>query len=132
MVPVIILCCLLAAVLLIHHALRLRVTVNDQRITIWRGTTIEHLLDKGYADPTPGNLLAVDGSVLAEGKGRRASATINGKTVKLATRVPRGATVVIGDGKDVEEKSEVTEETITPGTRDDDRSFGGEPQGKAP
>ena len=43
------------------------VTVNDQPVELSKGATVQSLLDKGYATPQPGNLLAVDGSVFTPG-----------------------------------------------------------------
>ncbi|MDO4404766.1 MAG: polysaccharide deacetylase family protein [Atopobiaceae bacterium] len=115
----------LVFVLALHHFLRLGITVNSKRYTVWRGTTIEKLLDAGYADPepTPGDLLAVDGSVLEKGGGDRCSATINEEKAKLDSKVPRGANVLISNGEDTTEKATVTEETIPYTTSDDSREF---------
>lgn len=109
--------------LFLHHLLRLRIDVNGQKLTVWRGTTIEKLLDKGYATPTPGNLLAVDGSVLAKGEGKRCSATIDGEKADETSKVHRGAVVVIKDGKNTTEEHTTTEETIPYGTVNDSREF---------
>ncbi len=114
----------LLVLLLLHHFLRFGVTVNGEKATVWRGATIEKLLDKGLADPKPGNLLAVDGAILTEGGGDRCSAEIDGTPAAIDSRVHRGAVVTIGDGKDVTEDAKVTEEVIPHGTSDDSREFG--------
>lgn len=114
----------LLVLLLLFRFLRIGITVNGEKVTVWRGTTIERILDKEIVTPKPGNLVAVDGSVITEGGGRRCSAKVNGETAGLKTRVKRGAEVKIGDGRDVEEKATETEQTIPCGTMDSDRSFG--------
>ena len=38
---------LLLVLVLAHHALRFGITLNGERATVWRGTSIEKLLDKG-------------------------------------------------------------------------------------
>ena len=113
----------LAVVLLLHHFLRFRVTINGERATVWRGTTIEKILDKGLVEPTPGDLLSVEGDVLTEGGGDRCSAQIDGTPAELTARVHRGAEVTIGDGADVTEDATVKEEPIAHGTSDDSREF---------
>lgn len=113
----------LVLVLGLHHFLRLGISVNGTRHTVWRGTTIEKLLDKGFADPKPGNLLAVDGALLEEGKGDRCAATMDGETAKLDTKVKRGASILINDGSDVTEDSTVTEEAIPYGTANASTDF---------
>ena len=110
-------------VLLIHHFLRLSVTVNGTKTTVWRGATVEKLLDKDIAHPNPGDLLAVDGSMLKEGGGDVCAATINGEKASIDTKLPRGAQVQIFDGEDVTEDYTTTEETIKAGTSDDSRDF---------
>ncbi len=113
----------LLVLLLFHHLLRFGITVNGERTTIWRGATIEKVLDKGLVDPKPGNLLSVDGSVIAEGEGERCSATIDGTKAELTAKIHRGADVQIGDGGDTTEEFTEKRETIPHGTSDGDRSF---------
>ena len=56
------------------------VTINGQQQTIeGQQRTIEGLLDTNTVSVTPGNYVAVDGSVMREGEGTRATATINGQ-----------------------------------------------------
>ncbi len=103
--------------------LRFGITVNDQKKTVWRGTSIEKLVEKGYANPTPGNLMAVDGSLLEEGKGQLCTATIDGTPAELNAKVHRGAVVTIGDGEDVTEEHTTTQEAIPYGTSSSSREF---------
>jgi len=114
---------LLLVLLLFHHMLRFGITVNGERTTIWRGATIEKVLDKGLVNPKPGNLLSVDGSVIAEGEGERCSATIDGTKAELTAKIHRGADVQIGDGGDTTEEYTEARESIPHGTSDGDRSF---------
>lgn len=87
------------------------------------GSTIQTLLDKEIVTPKPGNLLAVDGSILKKGEGYVCSATVDGQKAKLDTPLSAGNEVKIGDGKDKTEKSKVKEETIKYETNEGDRSF---------
>lgn len=100
------------------------VTVNGQQVTVDNGDTVEQLLDEGYANPVPGNLLAIDGSVLQEGKGERCKVEINGNTSDLSAPLSANAVVTIEDGGDVTEDSTTTEEAIPYKTNEGDRSFG--------
>lgn len=114
----------LALVLLVHHALRLNIQLNGEKATIWRGTSIERLLDKKLVEPKPGDLVAVDGSLLAEGEGEICTATIDGTPVTdLKTKIHRKADVQITDGDDITEKFTTEEETIPHGTVDASREF---------
>ena len=113
----------LVLVLLLHHFFRLGIVVNGQKATVWRGTTIEKLVEKGYAEPKPGNLLAVDDSIITEGGGDICAATINGEKVKPDAKVVRRADIVISDGEDVTEDFTSAEETIVHGTSNSSREF---------
>ena len=87
------------------------VTVNGSRRFVLRGTTIQKLLDGKVASPTPGDLLAVDGSVIKQGGGDPFVATVDGRqTTDPGTRLGVDAQVQIDDGDDVtEEYDERTE-----------------------
>lgn len=113
----------LVLVLLLLFFFRLGIRVNGTRTTVWRGTTIEKLVEKGLAQPHPGNLLAVDGSVIEEGGGDICAATINGEKVRPDTKVPRHADIIITDGEDVTEDATTSEEVITAGTSNSSREF---------
>lgn len=74
--------------------------------------TIQGLIDAGTVTPTPGNHLAVDGSVLKQGGGEAASVKLNGQaTSDFATLLMDGDTIEVTNGKDTTEES--TEETKT-------------------
>jgi peptidoglycan/xylan/chitin deacetylase (PgdA/CDA1 family) len=98
---------------LIFNPLSFQVTVNGSAYTVNAGTTLQDLIDDGYASPKAGNLIAVDGSVATEGGGQAFSATINGgnATSDAKTVVHKGDTIDFSDGGDVNESySETTEE----------------------
>ena len=100
------------------------VTVNGTSYTVNAGTTIDDLISKGWASPTAGNLLAVDGTIWTAGGGKAFSATVNGnQTDDGTTRVSRGDVVEISDGADVTEDYTETTETIAHGTSGDSMSF---------
>ena len=99
------------------------VVVNGQQVGVVVGDTVQLLLDEGYATPTPGNLLAIDGSVCNEGGGEKCVVTVNGQPATLETALTRDAVVQIDDGGDVTESSTVTEETIPHGNSSDEATF---------
>lgn len=89
------------------------VTVNGSSYTVDRGTTIQTVIDKGYATPTAGNLIAVDGSIATEGGGDEFEATLNGASVNDGSTVlKRDANLTISNGSDVNESYTETIETI--------------------
>lgn len=90
-----------------------QVSVNGSRYTVNAGTTIKDAIDKGYASPKAGNLIAVDGSVATEGGGELFTATLNGTSVNdPSTKLTRDATLEISDGGDTTESYTETTETI--------------------
>lgn len=100
-----------------HNPPAYDVTVNGTAQRVFHGATIQSLLDDGIASPKPGNFVAVDGSVLAEGKGEPFLATVDGKQVTDAnTPLGVNAVVQIGNGADVTEAYDETPETIPFGT----------------
>ncbi len=109
---------------LVRHLMSFGVTVNGQETTVHNGDTVQKLLDEGLATPKPGNLLAVDGSMLTEGGGEVATVTINGQQASVDTPLSKDVVVDITDGGDKTEESDVTEEPIPFERKDDDTSFG--------
>jgi len=101
------------------------ITVNGQQVTTRTGQTVEGILKEGYANPQAGDLLAVDGSLIAEGQGSRCSVTVNGNAADVSTPLAANAVVIIGDGEDTTEESTVVEVPIPFETNEGDRSFGG-------
>ena len=99
------------------------VTVNGATHTIPSGTTIDKLIDDGYASPQAGNLLAVDSSVLTEGGGDRFSATVNGEATNDGSKKLRKNDVVaIEDGADTTEDYDSSTESI-PYERVEDNNY---------
>ncbi len=98
------------------------VTVNGSEQTVSTGTTVEQCIEKGFATPTAGNLLAVDGSVAQAGAGQAFSATVNGNAVDGSYAVKKGDDVQISNGADVEEEYTETTETVPCGTSGTDYS----------
>lgn len=93
------------------------VTINGTQRLVKNGMTIQEAIDEGYASPTAGNLLAIDGSVITEGGGNAFEATINDETVTDASAaLPRDATVQIQNGTDITEEYTETTQTIAHGT----------------
>lgn len=124
--PVIAAVCVAALllVLLVHHTLRFRIQLNGEKATVWRGTSVERLLDKKVVEPSPGNLVAVDGLLIAKGEGERCTVTIDGTTVSdLSTKIHRGADLQITDGGNITEDFTTAKETIPHDTVESSRDF---------
>lgn len=100
------------------------VTVNGRQATVRRGDTVQTLIDQGYAQPAPGNLLAIDGSLLTEGAGEVCRATIGGNAVEPSAPLSTNAVVQIDDGGDITEEVTEAEESIPFQTSNDDTSYG--------
>lgn len=89
------------------------ITFNGASLEVAGQKTLDDALNTGNFKPQPGNLMAVDGSVLEEGKGEPFHATVNGTVVTdLKTKLTSGDVVEIGDGKSLEEPSDTTEVAI--------------------
>ena len=99
------------------------VTVNGKEVTMNPGATVADLVDEGFARPVPGNLIAVDGSLITTGEGERFTATIDGKPASADAKLSRDMTVEIANGGDITEEF-TSEETVIPfDTVNDDMSF---------
>lgn len=102
------------------------ITVNGVKQTVGRGATLETVLDEGMATPTPGNLLAIDGSVIQEGGGAKFAATINGAaTADTATALRKNDAVEIANGADVTETFQTTSEEVPFQRVEDDNYWNG-------
>lgn len=87
------------------------VTLNGQQVTMHRGDTIATVLEQKLAEPVPGNLIAVDDSVIEEGAGEPFAATLNEEAVTDTTlRLYKEDVLTIDDGADIME--EYSTETI--------------------
>ena len=107
----------------VQHYMNFNVTVNGHDVMVQRGDTVTRLVKLGYAKPTPGNLLAIDGTLLTEGGGEICSATINGEKASADTELTNDAVVQIGDGEDTTEEYTTKEEPVPFEHVDDDTSF---------
>lgn len=88
------------------------VTLNGERIHIDDEVTMASLLERDGIDPKPGDLVAVDDSVLESGKGHAFTATVNGEERSdEAITFSNGDVVEITDGGNIVE--EFTEELVT-------------------
>lgn len=81
------------------------VTINGQQQTISGDQrSLQGLLNTNTVSVTPGNFVAVDGSVITQGGGTRATATINGNQQdNLDTRLNEGDDVSLTNGTDITE-----------------------------
>lgn len=102
------------------------VSINGQTVNVERDSTIADVIEAGYATPTPGNLMAIDGTVATEGGGDPFAATVNGKaTTDASTVLKRDDVVEITDGADQTETYTEAEEAIPHGTVESDTSAEG-------
>lgn len=89
------------------------VTVNGQQVTVGGERTLDDAFIASGVSVKPGNLIAVDGSVLESGGGNKFSATVNGADESDAARqLSESDEIVFTDGADVEEGSTVVEEPL--------------------
>ncbi len=104
----------ICAIVLYARSLPITVTLNGDEMEIGLPKTVEHVVDAAAdMSPQPGNLVAVDGSVIEEGAGETFHVTINGVEMDGSThRVANGDVVEITDGEDVVEDYDVTVETV--------------------
>ena len=100
-----------------------RVSVDGTEHMVRAGSTLGDLISEGFASPTAGNLIAVDGSVATEGGGDPFEANLNGiVTNDPNTQVPRHSSVEFSNGNDVDEDYTETTETIPHGEGGEDMS----------
>lgn len=95
------------------QSLTASITLNGSSIDVGGGKTLSDALHASGIKPKPGDLVAVDGSVLEEGKGEPFHATINGEnTDDINAKLTSGDVVELGDGSPIEEPSETVEAAI--------------------
>ncbi len=100
-------------IVLFINSLPVTITLNGNNVEITGNKTIAGAMEQEDIDPQPGNLVAVDGSILELGEGELFSATVNDKEVTdESKRLKSGDVVEIGDGKDIMEPYTAVEETI--------------------
>lgn len=89
------------------------VTVNGQQVRLSGDKTLQAALDESGIVPVPGNLVDIEGEVIAEGQGTPYLATINGQqTDDAQAAVADGDTLAFADGADVEEPSTTEDRSV--------------------
>lgn len=92
------------------------ITVNGMTRTVNQGTTTADIVAEGVVSPKPGNLVAVDGEVLEEGKGSLFGGTVNDSEITDPNTVlHKGDTVQIIDGSDITEDYDTETVEVQPG-----------------
>ena len=95
------------------NPLSYEITVNGVKHTVDRGATIQTVLDAGMATPTPGDLLAIDGTIAQAGGGTQFSATVNGTdTTDATTTLKKNDVIEITNGTDTTETFQTTTEEV--------------------
>lgn len=98
------------AIFLFAQTLPISITLNGSTLEVRGDKTLEDALKASGIKPQPGDLLAVDGSLLEAGKGEQFHAAINGQKIfDLKTKLASGDLVEIGNGAPIEEPSDVVE-----------------------
>ena len=69
-------------------------------------------MDQKVVEPKPGNLLAVDGSMLTQGGGAACTATIDGNAAGVDSQLKANNIVEITDGGDTTEEADVQEKKL--------------------
>ena len=94
------------------------VTLNGEDASVRINSTIERFIEAQKLDLKPGNLLAVDDSVLEKGGGTRCTVKLDGRELEqdeLSTiELVGGEELEIGDGTDVYEEHDVQATEIAP------------------
>lgn len=94
------------------------ITLNGQSVSVRIHSTVAQLIEDEELVLKPGNLLAVDDSVLEKGAGTVCTVIIDDKKIKNAdldvTEFEGGEDVTIDDGEDLYEKHEVQATPIQP------------------
>lgn len=90
---------------------KIDITVNGKQVSVPRSMTYAGLIDEGYVMPDPGNLLAVDGSILQEGQGQVVKILDQGEVVEdQNSRVSEESDITQERGDDIEEEFETAEQ----------------------
>lgn len=89
------------------------ITYNGQQLEVGGTRTLAEAIEAAGHQPTPGDLVAVDGGVLEPGKGEPFTATVNGEaTSDPARKLTTGDVVEVSDGGPREEPAEVAQVPI--------------------
>lgn len=98
------------------------ITLNGALLDVGGDKTLQAAMSASGAQPRPGDLIAVDGSVLEAGRGEPFHATINGQaTNDPTTKLSSGDIVELGDGQNIEEPSDAAEAAIPYGVTEEGR-----------
>ncbi|MBP5313764.1 MAG: polysaccharide deacetylase family protein [Eggerthellaceae bacterium] len=94
------------------------ITVNGAAHTVERGFKLQTCITYRYANPTPGDYLAIDDSIIEKGGGQPFWASVNGEETSDGNRVlHKGDEVIIRDGENVVEDFVTTAVTVPYTTR---------------
>ena len=93
-----------------------QVTINGQQQTIAGDQrSLQGLLSTNTVSVKPGNYIAVDGSVMREGEGTRATANVNGVDITdLSLHLNEGDTISLTDGVDITEEYTDSDPQVLP------------------
>jgi len=92
------------------------VTVNGQEATLPHDATVADALALGLATPEPGDLLAIDGTLLEEGGGSEYALALNGEPCYLLDRVLQdGDALEVSDGENSTEAVKLEYVETAPG-----------------
>ncbi|OUO92454.1 polysaccharide deacetylase [Gordonibacter sp. An230] len=95
------------------QSLPVNIMFNGQPLEVRGARTLADALEASGFEPRPGDLIAVDGSIIEAGKGEPFRAFINGQTEKDLGRVlSNGDTIEVSDGGPTEEPSDIEEAPI--------------------
>lgn len=95
------------------QSLPVSITLNGNEFEVGGDKTIADVLRESGIKPQPGDLVAVDGSVLEAGQGEPFHATVNGEaTTDTAVKLAAGDVVELGNGNPIEEPSDSVEAAI--------------------
>lgn len=111
--------------LLFRHLTTKQLTVNGQQIVVGSNATPRMLVEDGVVSPTPGNLMAIDGSLLSKGDGELCSTMADGNPVGVDDPIPANTTVQIDNGKNTTEDYDEKQESIPFQKASGDTSFSG-------
>lgn len=104
---------LVVAVVVTVNLAFITVTINGQQVQIGWTRSLGAVIEASESEPVPGDLLAVDGSIIAEGDGHPFEAVVNGESTSDPNfALTDGANITVSDGSDVEEDFTVTTEEI--------------------
>lgn len=99
--------------IVLAQSLPASITINGASLNVGGDKTIADALRASGIKPKPGDLVAVDGSLLEEGGGEAFHATINGNaTTDPQAKLTSGDVLEIGNGTAKEEPSTTAEQTI--------------------